>query len=90
MQATYGMTFWFSLVAVIISQQALKRHTLCFSRWLERLTGAALIALGLRLAVTETKVIDSPLVSWQRADESPCGVSKSIAEDKSTREEHVY
>jgi RhtB (resistance to homoserine/threonine) family protein len=59
MQAIYGITvavvalLWFALVAVIISQQTLKRHILSFSHWLERLTGAALIALGLRLAVAE-------------------------------------
>jgi RhtB (resistance to homoserine/threonine) family protein len=59
MQAIYGMTvavvalLWFALVAAIISQQTLKRHILSFSHWLERLTGAALIALGLRLAVAE-------------------------------------
>jgi len=59
MQAIYGMTvavvalLWFALVAVIISQQTLKRYILSFSHWLERLTGAALIALGLRLAVAE-------------------------------------
>lgn len=59
-QAVYGMTvavvalFWFAIVAVVISQQAFKRHILSFSHWLERLTGAALIALGLRLAVAET------------------------------------
>lgn len=59
MQAIYGMTvaavalLWFVLVAVIISQQTLKRHILSFSHRLERLTGAALIVLGLRLAVAE-------------------------------------
>ncbi|NEP19026.1 MAG: LysE family transporter [Leptolyngbya sp. SIO4C1] len=59
MQAIYGMTvavvalLWFALVAVIISQRTLKRHILSFSHWLERLTGAALISLGLRLAVAE-------------------------------------
>lgn len=59
-QAVYGMTvtivalLWFTIVAVVISQQAFKRHILSFSHWLERLTGTALIALGLRLAVAET------------------------------------
>lgn len=58
-QAVYGMTvavvalLWFALVAVTISQRTLKRHISSFSHWLERLTGAALIALGLRLAVAE-------------------------------------
>lgn len=60
MQAVYGITvaalalFWFAIVAVVVSQQAFKRRILSFSHWLERLTGAALIALGLRLAVAET------------------------------------
>jgi RhtB (resistance to homoserine/threonine) family protein len=58
-QAVYGVTvavvalFWFAVVAVVISQQTFKRYVLSFSHWLERLTGAALIALGLRLAVAE-------------------------------------
>ena len=58
-QAIYGLTLavvallWFALVAMVISQRALKRHLLSFSHWLERLTGAALIALGLRLAIAE-------------------------------------
>jgi RhtB (resistance to homoserine/threonine) family protein len=59
MQAVYGMTvavvalLWFALVAVVISQRTLKRRILSFSHWLERLTGAALVALGLRLAVAD-------------------------------------
>jgi threonine/homoserine/homoserine lactone efflux protein len=58
-QAAYGMTVvvlaltWFSIGAVVISQQAFKNRILSFSHWLERLTGAALIALGFRLAVAE-------------------------------------
>ena len=58
-QAAYGLTVailaltWFSMVAVVISQQTLKNRILSFSHWLERLTGAALVALGFRLAVAE-------------------------------------
>jgi RhtB (resistance to homoserine/threonine) family protein len=54
-QAIYGLTvavlafIWFSVVAVVISHQAFKRRILSFSHWLERLTGAALVVLGLRL-----------------------------------------
>ena len=59
-QAVYGLTvsvlafIWFALVAVVFTQQAFKNRILSFSHWLERLTGAALIALGLRLAVAES------------------------------------
>lgn len=58
-QAVYGATvaavalIWFAVVAVVISQQILKRHILAIAHWLERLTGVALIALGVRLAVAE-------------------------------------
>lgn len=59
-RAVYGMTvaavalIWFTTVAAVISQQVFKSRILSFSHWLERLTGAALIALGLRLAIAET------------------------------------
>ncbi|MGB3308564.1 MAG: LysE family transporter [Nodosilinea sp.] len=59
-QAVYGATVaavalvWFAVVAVVISQQTFKRRVLATAHWLERLTGAALIALGLRLAFAET------------------------------------
>ena len=59
-QAIFGFTvavvalLWFAIVAVIISQQTLKQQILAFSHWLERLTGLALVALGMRLAVAET------------------------------------
>ena len=59
-QAVYGLTvsvlalIWFALVAVVFTQQAFKNRILSFSHWLERLTGAALIALDLRLAVAES------------------------------------
>lgn len=58
-QVVYGATVgvvasvWFILVAVLISQQAVKDRILSFSHWLERLTGAFLIVFGLRLAVAE-------------------------------------
>lgn len=59
MQAVYGMTVaavalvWFAAVAMVISQQGFRRRILFCSHWLERLTGAALIGLGLRLAAAE-------------------------------------
>ncbi len=59
-QAIFGLTvavvalLWFAIVAVIISQQTLKQQILAFSHWFERLTGLALITLGIRLAVAET------------------------------------
>ncbi len=58
-QAVYGATVaavalvWFAVVAVVISQQTFKRHILALAHWLERLTGAALILLGVRLAAAE-------------------------------------
>ncbi|PSN07404.1 amino acid transporter [filamentous cyanobacterium CCT1] len=60
-QAIYGATVaavalvWFAMVAVVISQRVFKRYILAAAHSLERLTGAALIALGLRLAVTEAR-----------------------------------
>ncbi|NJO66461.1 MAG: LysE family transporter [Leptolyngbyaceae cyanobacterium RM1_405_57] len=58
-QAIYGLTMvalefiWFALVAVIISQPAIKNRFLSISHWIERITGAILIALGLRLAASQ-------------------------------------
>jgi threonine/homoserine/homoserine lactone efflux protein len=58
-KAVYGTTvaviamIWFALVATVISQQAFKRRILSIAHWLERFMGAALIALGLRLATAE-------------------------------------
>ena len=55
-QATYGGTVallslvWFALLAVLISQRWIRQAITAISHWLERLTGAVLILLGLRLA----------------------------------------
>jgi RhtB (resistance to homoserine/threonine) family protein len=55
-QAVYGLTMvalefiWFALVAIAISQRSIKNQFLAISHWIERITGAVLIALGLRLA----------------------------------------
>ncbi|MBD1997409.1 LysE family transporter [Leptolyngbya sp. FACHB-541] len=58
-QAIYGLTMvalefiWFALVAIVISQRSIKNRFLAISHWTERITGAVLIALGLRLAVSQ-------------------------------------
>lgn len=58
-QAIYGLTMvalefvWFALVAIVISQRSIKNRFLAISHWIERITGAILIALGLRLAVSQ-------------------------------------
>lgn len=55
-QVVYGATIimqalvWFTLVAVLISQNAVKKLFQSISHWIERITGAVLIGLGLRLA----------------------------------------
>lgn len=59
-QALYGFTvavlslIWFALVATVISQRSLKSRVLSVSHWIERVTGGALIFLGLRLATAES------------------------------------
>ena len=56
LQALYGGTIvglefaWFGLVAVVLSQGAVRRRFFAVSHWVDRVTGAALIALGVRLA----------------------------------------
>ena len=56
LQALYGGTIvglefaWFGLVAVVLSQGAVRRRFFAVSHWVDRATGAALIALGVRLA----------------------------------------
>ncbi len=55
-QALYGATIvflalvWYTLIAVLISEPIVKNTLQSISHWLERITGAVLIALGLRLA----------------------------------------
>ncbi|OKH56303.1 amino acid transporter [Calothrix sp. HK-06] len=55
-QVVYGGTIvvqalaWYTLVAVVISQNAVKTMFQSISHWIERITGAVLIGLGLRLA----------------------------------------
>lgn len=55
-QIIYGLTvialevIWYSLVALFISQRNIKRLLTSFLHWIERVMGAVLILLGLRLA----------------------------------------
>jgi RhtB (resistance to homoserine/threonine) family protein len=57
-QVVYGLTMvelefgWFALVAVLISQSAIKDRFLAISHWIERTTGVVLIALGIRVALS--------------------------------------
>jgi RhtB (resistance to homoserine/threonine) family protein len=59
-QFVYGMTIvlialvWFNLVAIFISQRKIKNALQSILHWIERLTGAVLIALGLRLAIAKS------------------------------------
>ncbi|MBD0335995.1 MAG: LysE family transporter [Cyanobacteria bacterium Co-bin13] len=59
-QAGYGVAIaalaliWFTLVAVWISQAGIQVRLEACSHWLERLSGAVLIAFGLRLAVADS------------------------------------
>lgn len=56
LQALYGGTIvglelvWFGLVAVVMSQGGVRRRFFAVSHWVDRVTGAALVALGVRLA----------------------------------------
>ncbi len=56
-QMLYGMTvasiefLWFTTVAVTISRPLIKRRFVSVSHWLERVMGAVLLGLGLRLAI---------------------------------------
>ncbi len=58
-QFVYGATIaflalvWFALVATLISQQRIRNTLQSVSHWLERITGAVLIALGLRLVIAK-------------------------------------
>ena len=59
-QAIYGGTVallslvWFALLALLVSQRWVKQGLTAVSHWLERVTGALLIVLGLRLAVARS------------------------------------
>lgn len=57
-KALYGLTVvgielaWCALVATVVSTAPVKRRFEAFAHWIERATGAILIALGIRLALT--------------------------------------
>jgi RhtB (resistance to homoserine/threonine) family protein len=59
MQVVYGLTvasvefIWFSIVAITISRPLIKRRFVSVSHWLERVMGAVLIGLGVRLALAQ-------------------------------------
>lgn len=58
-QAAYGATIvgiafvWYPLIAILISQNTIRKAFQSVSHWLERATGVVLIALGLRLALSK-------------------------------------
>jgi RhtB (resistance to homoserine/threonine) family protein len=58
-QIVYGFTVagvefgWFAIVAIVLSQPAIRRRFVAVAHWVERLMGMVLILLGLRLAVQE-------------------------------------
>ncbi len=58
-QAAYGATIvgiafvWYPLLAIVISQRRVRKTFQSISHWVERVTGAVLIALGLRLAISK-------------------------------------
>lgn len=48
------MTFiWFSIVATILNRPQIKARFIHASKWIDRICGGALLALGLRLALTK-------------------------------------
>ncbi|MCU0569863.1 MAG: hypothetical protein MUF49_25230 [Oculatellaceae cyanobacterium Prado106] len=51
-----GIEFvWFALVAMMVSQEQIKRGWLAIAHWFERLMGGVLILLGFRLALSSTQ-----------------------------------
>jgi RhtB (resistance to homoserine/threonine) family protein len=59
MQFVYGITcfsmtfLWFSIVATILTVETVRSRFLRAAQWIDRICGAALIALGVRLAITK-------------------------------------
>lgn len=43
---------WFSLISIILTNPTIRNRFLAVSKWFDRVCGAALIALGIRLALT--------------------------------------
>lgn len=58
-QSLYGITAaivataWFTIVAVILNQRHIRRSFLNFSKWIDRICGGLLIALGIKLAISK-------------------------------------
>ncbi len=49
-----AMTFiWFSIVATVLTTPAIRTRFLSLSQWIDRICGVALLALGIRLAMTK-------------------------------------
>lgn len=44
---------WFSIVALLMSQNKVRSRFLSFSKWIDRICGGLLIALGLKLALSK-------------------------------------
>lgn len=59
MSAVYGATciamtgIWFSIVATVLTTPAVRNRFIRYSKWIDRVCGGVLIALGLRLALTK-------------------------------------
>lgn len=59
MNIVFGLTcvvmtaLWFSIVATILTTPAIRTRFLKFSKWIDRVCGGVLIALGIRLALTK-------------------------------------
>lgn len=57
--AIYGTTciimtgIWFSIVATILTTPAIRARFIKYSKWIDRVCGGVLLALGLRLALTK-------------------------------------
>jgi RhtB (resistance to homoserine/threonine) family protein len=57
--AFYGLTcvimtaIWFSIVATVLTTPVIRAQFLKFSKWIDRVCGVALIALGIRLAYSK-------------------------------------
>jgi RhtB (resistance to homoserine/threonine) family protein len=58
-QILYGITavvlnvLWFSFVAIVLTHKPIKEKFLSFSKWIDRICGGLMIALGLKLALTK-------------------------------------
>lgn len=51
--AAITIVLWFSLVAIVLTNRRVKAVFLNFSKWIDRICGGLLIALGIRLALSK-------------------------------------